>query len=156
MILIGKVDIAAPAGTVFHSITDIETLSILARRRGVVLRRTDGAPEEGMVSPGMTWDADFRFRGKDRHMDAEVTRLIAPDEMAFRAVSRGFEITVTTQVVALAAIRSRLLVTLEARPRTLGARLLLQSARLGQSGLEARFQQRIDAYGKTIEAPVRA
>ncbi|HEY0212980.1 MAG TPA: SRPBCC family protein [Paenirhodobacter sp.] len=150
MIFTGKVDIAAPAETVFDTVTDFEALARQARRKGAVMRRLDAGTAAG---PDMRWETDFRFRGKDRHMDARVTRFIRPEEMAFEARSRGFDLLVTMQVVALAATRARLHVTVEAHPRTLGARLLLQSARLGQSTLEARFQQRLEAFCAALHAP---
>lgn len=153
MILTGKVDIAAPADTVFGNVTDFDLWVPHARRKGVTMRRTDGG---GDPVPGMTWETDFRFRGKIRHMDSEVVRLLRPEEMAIRSLSRGFEFFVTLQIVTLAAARSRLHVSLEAKPRTLGARLLLQSARLGQSGLEAKFRSRIEGFGRSLERPLGA
>lgn len=153
MILTGKVEIAAPADEVFGHVTDFDLWLPHARRRGVTMRRTDGG---GAVAPGMTWDTDFHFRGKDRHMESEVVSLLRPEEMVVRSLSRGFEFLVTLQIVALAAARTRLHVALEAKPRTLGSRLLLQSARLGQSALEAKFRSRIESFGRSLERPARA
>lgn len=149
MKLTGKVDINASAESVFDRLADVTAFGNLIGRKGVASRRTDGGDIPG---PGMTWETDFRFRGKDRHMVSQVTRFKRPELLEFDSQTSGFDIAVSVVTVALTPARTRLQVTVEARPRSLGARLLLQSARLGRATLEARFNERIATLGKTLEA----
>jgi len=144
-----RVDIAAPAEFVFGQLADFSTFERAARRRGVSLRRVDTLAVPG---PGMSWDIGFRFRGRLRQLTAEITRFDRPEALDYTGKSHGFELSLSLQITAPAAGRSRLHVTLEAKPRTLGARLLLQSAKLGRGRLEASFEDRVATFGTALGA----
>lgn len=145
----GRADIAAPAEFVFDQLADFSTFERAARRKGVSLRRTDTLAAPGA---GMAWDIGFRFRGRLRQLSAEITRFERPAALDYFGKSHGFELSLTLQIVEPATGRARLHVTLEAKPRTLGARLLLQSAKLGRGRLEHRFEERIAAFGSALGA----
>ncbi|WP_442772906.1 SRPBCC family protein [Paenirhodobacter enshiensis] len=143
-----RVEVDAPAPSVFAELSDFVAIDALAQRRAILVRRTDTLAAPG---PGMSWLADFRFRGRMRHMDVTLTRFETPEVMEYHARTPGFEILCLLQLVALARARTRVIVTLEVRPRTLGARLLMQSARLGRSALERRFDERIHKLGERLD-----
>lgn len=142
-------DIAAPAEFVFDQLADFSGFEELAQARGVSLRRLDARTSPGR---GLKWEIGFAFRGKPRVIEAEVARYDRPDRLEYQGTSHSFLLHLDISLVALTRTRTRMQIGLEVKPRTLGARLMVQSAKLGRSGLDARFAKRIAAFARTIEA----
>ena len=101
-------------------------------------------------------------RGEDR-ADCLIARLIAdirryerPEWLEYEGTSQGFHLILTLQLMALAKGRTRLSTGFEVKPRTLGARLLVQSAKLGRGNLERRYDERVKAFARAIEAKAGA
>lgn len=141
-------DIEAPAAQVFAVMTDFAALELAAMRRGVQLRRLDAQTEPG---PGMSWDIGFRYRGKLRNLVGTVADLDAPESLLFDARAEGYEVTMAITLLALSRKRTRISAELEVRPRSLPARLLLQSARLGRAALQRRYDDRIKLMALELE-----
>lgn len=148
MKLSSREDLAAPAEFVFDQLADFGSFEALAMQRGAVITRRDKRDTPGR---GLKWDVEFVFRGKPRAIAAEVTRYERPDRLDYQGVSHSFDLTLDVSLVALTRTRTRMQVGLEVKPRTLGARLMVQSAKLGRSNLEARFARRIAAFARMIE-----
>ena len=142
-------DIAAPVEFVFDQLADFSAFEGAAVARGVEITRRDTRDTPGR---GMKWDVAFRFRGKARAIAAEVARYDRPDRLDYHGRSNSFEVMLEISLVALTRTRTRIQIGLEVKPRTLGARLMVQSAKLGRSNLDARFAQRIGALARKIEA----
>ena len=143
-----RVDVAVPADTLFERLTDIPALENAAFKKGVEMRRLDSLTQKGA---GMSWDVGFRLRGKPRQMIVDVTRYDAPLRIDYSGTSAGFEVTLVLEFTALAPRRSRMATVLEIKPRTLGGRLLLQSARLGRANLNRRYDERIKSFLRDLE-----
>lgn len=143
-----RVEIDAPAQAVFDELCDYESIDKLARKRAISLKRTDKLTQPGV---GMSWTSQFQFRGRVRDMDLRITRHEPPDTLEYIGQTQGFEVACLMQIVSLARSRSRLIVTIEIRPKSLGARLLVQSARLGKSGLDRRFEDRVRRFGEKLD-----
>lgn len=143
-----RTDISAPAEAVFDHVADFAPFAGEARRRGVTFRRTDGLGKPGV---GMTWQVDFRFRGRMRQLALQARRFERPGQIEYLGESSGFEMVSTLQIVALAPCLTRLHVGLDLRPRTLGARIVLQSARLGRARLQQRFDERMALFSEMVE-----
>jgi carbon monoxide dehydrogenase subunit G len=141
-------DIEAPLEAVFATVADFDVLERSALRRGVDVRRTDQMYDHG---PGMTWATSFAFRGKTRTATIELIRYEPSELMSFTGVSGGLEVDMTINLVALSRSRTRLSITVEMRPRTLSARLLMQSIKLAKANVVKRFRVRIADYAKDIE-----
>lgn len=141
-------DIEAPLDAVFAAVTDFDVLERSALRRGIDVRRTDRMFEPG---PGMTWATTFAFRGKTREATIEVTRYDQPESLAFAGTSGGLDIGVSIELVALSRSRTRLTMKVAPRPRTLSARLLMQSMKLAKGNIGKRFRVRVADYAKDIE-----
>lgn len=144
-----RVDVAVPADRLFERLTDIAALESAARKKGVVMKRLDSQAEKGA---GMSWDVGFRLRGKPRQMIVDVTRFEAPARVDYAGTSSGFEVTLVLEFSALSPSRSRMSTVLEIKPRTLGGRLLLQSARLGRANLDRRYDERIKSFLRDLES----
>ena len=144
-----RVDVALPADTLFAQLTDIPALEQAAMKKGVVMLRLDSLAEKGA---GMSWDVGFRLRGKPRQMIVDVTRFEAPARIDYSGTSAGFQVTLVLEFTALAPRRSRMSTLFEIKPRTLGGRLLLQSARLGRANLDRRYDERIKSFLRDLES----
>ncbi|OOY10409.1 SRPBCC family protein [Thioclava sp. F36-7] len=143
-----RTDISAPAGFVFERLADFGSFERVAMRRGITLKRLDTLSEPGA---GMSWDIGFRFRGKQRQMITDVKHFEVPELIVYEGVSNSFEAVMDFDLTDLSKTRTRLQVGLDLRPRSLGARLMIQSAKLGKGNLERRFKERIDQFAQDIE-----
>jgi hypothetical protein len=108
----------------------------------------DGTPEK---KPGMQWKARGEFRGKHRELAIELTSFDEPNQMRFAAVSGGMNSDFIVDLVALSRNRTRMRVELDVRPKTLSARLLMQSARLARNTLNRRYKARIAHFASDLE-----
>jgi carbon monoxide dehydrogenase subunit G len=141
-------DIALPAAQVFSRITDFEAFEHLALRRDIVVDRRDHLPQAGV---GSSWEVDFAYRGKPRHLLLEVTEMRVDELLALAGRIGGFDLNVAMTTRDAGPGRSRLEVEMDVKPRSLSARFLLNSIRFGKRGLERRFARRIADFGRALE-----
>lgn len=153
MRLSAKEDVGASADAVFAALSDFDGFERAALRRGAELRRVEGEPQGGA---GMRWAARFRFRGRPREAEITLSRHEPPSLIAAEAVSPNLHVDVQTQIVALSRTRSRIVLVIEARPRTLAARVMIQTARLARGRIERRLAKRLRAFAQGIEAQAAA
>ena len=140
-------DIEAPIAYVFDRVADFPTYERRALRQGAeVSCRTDGAAQVGTV-----WDVEFTFRGRPRRIVAELTMLEPPAAMAVASTSDGLEIVTEVDLIALSQSRTRVMVTISVKAKTLTARLLMQSLKLAKTKLTKRFKARVLDYAEDIE-----
>lgn len=148
MEFIARQDIEAPIAWVFQQAADFSAFERQAMRRGADVRRLDSLPRPGS---GSAWDVQFRFRGKDRQLRAEVGAYDPPNGYAVAATSPNLEGRLVMELVALSRSRTRLTVRLDVAAKTLPARLLLQSLRLAKAPLNTRFDTRVASFAKEIQ-----
>ncbi|MDA7426510.1 SRPBCC family protein [Thalassococcus lentus] len=153
MHLTAKEDIEAPMDKVFAALTDFETIERQALRRGVEVRRTDSIAE---VAPGMSWNTRFKFRGKSRDADIKLRECYEPERLVFHTKVGGLEAETRIEMVALSRARTRVNIDSELQPKTLSARLLVQSLKLAKGGIDKRFRKRIALFAKDLENRLRA
>ena len=91
----------------------------------------------------MAWDVSFRWRGRERKVRLEVSRFDRPERITIIGLSPSFDLTLDLTVIALSKTRSRLMVESDIRPRTMKARLLIQTAKLSKSSLDKRYAKRV-------------
>lgn len=142
-------DIAAPIGFVFVCATDFAGFERQALRRGIDIGRSDAA--RGVVA-GMRWKAQFAYRGKTRKLAGELTRLDEPNSFLIQSVSGGVESDLDVEFLPLSRQRTRVRVALNLAPKTLSARLLVQSLKFSKNSLDARFARRVGQFAVDIEA----
>lgn len=143
-----KEDIEAPIAFVFSAISDFDALERQALRRGADLQRTDTMRTNGA---GMSWNASFPFRGKERKTTARLVAYDVPHALGFVSATGGLHGNVNVDLVALSPRRTRLSVEIDLSSNSLSARLLLQSLRLAKSNLTRRFRKRISVFADDIE-----
>jgi hypothetical protein len=147
MKFVTKEDIDCPIAHVFAQAADFSGFERQALRRGADVRRTDRNDGYGL---GAGWDVIFKFRGKDRHIKASVTSWDPPNGYRVTSTSSGIEGEVLVELVALSRSRTRLSMSIEMQPKTLGARILMQSLKLARGTLQRRFALRVADYASDI------
>lgn len=141
-------DIGAPQDFVFDQFADFPSFERAAMRRGVRLNRLDALPAP---AAGMSWDAAFHLRGKERQVVVDVRRFERASALEYSGTSSSFEMALVLSLLAVAPGRTRLQVHFDVKPRTLAARLLVQSAKIGRKALDRKFDERVAKFGAEIE-----
>ena len=152
MKFVARHDIDAPLEFVQKVLADFEGWERAAMRRGAEVSRTDKLRQAG---PGMSWLTRFPYRSKERVINVQLLALDMAGHMAFIGSSASIEGDVKIDLLEMAAKRTRLHVGIEVKPRTLGARLFLQSLRLARSRVDKSFDARIAMLAADIETRYR-
>jgi len=148
MRLTTREDIEAPIDHVFQSLTDFEGFERQALRRGAEVQRQDTYGKPGV---GSEWDMRFSFRGKARKVHARMTAFDAPNGFLAETDSGGIDGTVSLELVALSPRRTRMQFAIDLTPRTLSARLLIQSLKFAKGKISKRFANRIWQLAQEVE-----
>lgn len=148
-----KEDIEAPIDAVFNAVSNFDNIERSALRRGAKVQRVD---RKTHASTTMAWDVGFTFRGKKRDMLVELTDLEAPNRLLVQSLSGGLEGEVYVDLVALSKNRTRMTIELEVQPKSLSARLMVQSLRLAKTKLTKRFRIKVAGFATDIEDRYKA
>lgn len=140
-------DIEAPAAFVFGALTDFS-----AWERGALRRGADVVRSDGLHDGGPSWMVKFAHRGKERAFAVRLTNLDQPKTLQFSGTGASLDGFATIDLLELALRRTRLTVTLDLRPRTIAARVVLQSLRLARTRLDRPFAHRVAQICTEIEA----
>jgi hypothetical protein len=70
-------------------------------------------------------------------------------------VAQGLEVDMIVELVALSRGRTRLSVDLDLKPKSISARLLVQSLKLAKANLSKKFHLRIADYARDLEDRVK-
>lgn len=143
-----KDDVALPAETLFTMLSDFEGFERAVLRRDAEIVRTDQLEEIGV---GVSWHIKAMLRNKRRDIDVELSQYAPPEQMVYDIVSPNMRGVMLLRLVALSRQRTRLCVEIDVRPKTLSARLLIQSARLARNTLNRRFKTRVSHFIDELE-----
>lgn len=141
-------DIAADIEHVFASVSDFDGLERAALRRGAEVMRTDNMSAPGA---GMSWQAKFPFRNRDREANMRLSEYDAPNGLTLLSKVSGIEAEVQVELMALSPNRTRLNMVLDLKPKSIPARLLLQSMKLARGNMVKKFRRRIADFAQNIE-----
>ena len=106
---------------------------------------------DGEVAAGTAWDVAFDFRGRPRRVTATLTAFDPPNGMVIESVSDGLDAITEVDLIALSQSRTRVMVSIDLKARTLTARLLLQSLKLAKTRLGKRFKGRVVDFCEDVE-----
>lgn len=148
MKLTTREDIAAPIEAVFGHVADFGWYERAAMRRGAEVVRTDDLKSPGK---GMSWHAEFEFRGRDRKADVDLVEYDNPNGMTLVMRASGLEVEAVIELVAMSRTRTRMNISMEATPRTIPARLMIQSAKLARTNIQTRYRRRIAEFCADLE-----
>jgi len=143
-----KEDIEAPIEAVFRAVSNFSTIERSALRRGARVQRVD---RKTHPTTSIAWDVGFSFRGKKRDMLIELTEFDEPNRLLAQSLSGGLEGEVTVDLVALSKNRTRMAIDVEVKPKTLSARLMVQSMRLAKGRLTKRYRLKVAGFATNIE-----
>ncbi len=152
MKLATREDIDAPINAVFEQLSDFDGFERAIMRRGADVQRVDDLARPG---PGMAWKTTFSFRGRAREARITLDEHAAPDRLRASVRSTGFEIDLLIDLVAMSKSRTRMNVALDAKPRTVPARLMIQSMRLARHRMLKRFRNRFADFARDVENRAR-
>lgn len=141
-------DIDAPIEEVFAMMAEFDAYERAALRRGIDVRR---GSEDMTVGVGMKWDATFSLRGAERDVTLELTEFDRPNTMRFDADSQGLDAVLTIDLMSLSARQTRMSIIMDLTPKTLPARLLVQSLKLAKTNLTKRFTSKVSDFARAME-----
>ena len=147
MKFVTKEDIECPIEHVYARAADFTGFERQALRRGADVRKTDSNERHGL---GSGWDVTFKFRGKDRRLTAAITAWEPPNGYRVTSNTSGIEGVVLVELVPLSRNRTRLSMSIELKPKTFGARIIVQSLKLARGTLQRRFELRVADYASDI------
>lgn len=142
-------DIAAPIEKVFAAVSDFDGFERAALRRGAEVSRTDAMATPGA---GMQWKAHFEFRNRARQADLTLRDFDPPNGIGLFALVGGIEAEMRIDLLPLSRQRTRMDLSIELKPTTIPARLMLQSVKLARGNLSKRLAKRVADFADTIEA----
>ena len=147
MKLNAKTDLDVPPGFVFAALADHASWEAEARQRGTEIERPVEMPLTGV---GAGWRIRVQFRGKVRRLLLRLEEVVPGSRMGFSIDGQSIEGGSVVEVLALSERRSRLRLSLEIRPKTLAARLFMNTLRLAKGKVQARFEARVAQFGAQI------
>ena len=146
-------DIEAPVEHVFAYLTDYATHEATAARRGARVERVERqrAPE---THPA--WKVEFPYNGRERELSLEVNKHLPNEQLDFDARYQGLDLHSEVELMSLARLRTRLIVKVDLKPRSIKARLVIQSLRIAKNTIQKRFEKRLATLASEIESTFRA
>ncbi len=135
-------DIVAPVDTIFKVLSDSTRWERAAVRRGMTVNRTDGGRD---LAVGAAWAVKASFRGKVRDLTIAVVDVTRPSQIVTEATSALFSANLSVDLIELSARKTRVSISVETKPNTLAARIMLQSAKLAKKSIKQRFDKRVGA-----------
>ena len=94
------------------------------------------------------WNCRFKVRGRQRDVEIRLIEFDEPNSMKFQAVNPALHARLEIEVIPLSRVQTRIQVVSVLEPKTLAARLLVQSMKLARSKFNQRFKSRV---GKLTE-----
>lgn len=132
-------DVEMTAQALFAALSDFDRLERILRRNRAEVTALDPA-----IEGAKAWDIGFDWRGRHRTARFALTRHDPDEALQLTGSSESFDIVVDLTIVALTRNRSRVVCEANLRPRSMKARLLVQTAKLSKATLDSRFAQRLD------------
>lgn len=140
-------DIAAPAEYVFECAQDFAHFEELARARGVSVDRRGSSPQDGV-----SWTVSFNLRAMRREVELKLAEHEPPERMLLTFYGRSLERRSSVQIVPVDGGHARLRFEVSVAPRSLAARLILQSLALSRGRIERKLKARLQGFAQMVEA----
>jgi len=130
-------DVDMTAQALFQTLSDFDRLEQVIRRNRAEVTALDPS-----VEGTKAWDIAFDWRGRRRTARFALTRHDPDEALRLNGSSESFDIVLDLTIVALTRARARVVCEANLRPRTMKARLLVQTAKLSKGAPDARFAAR--------------
>lgn len=145
--------LAAPIDRVFAELSDFPRFEREAMERGAQVDRRDRLGQPGT---GMKWHVEFAARGTARKADATLTRFDPPRAMRFEGRIGGMQADMDVSLTAEGPSQTRVEITTDLSPRSLGARVTIQSMKLARQQINKRYRKRIRKFLRATERSLAA
>lgn len=99
---------------------------------------------------GQCWSATFKFRNPLRQAEVDVIGFNPPKTPVFQSVIRGLASEVMISFTALPNGQTRLTFDLDLLPKSLSARIFVQSLKVVRDKIDARFAAGVGAFVQDI------
>jgi uncharacterized protein YndB with AHSA1/START domain len=152
MKLSAKTDLEAPIAFVFAVLTDHPTWEREARSRGVDIQRPDGTPQTGV---GATWKVRAPVRGKVRKMTFRLEEITPHHRLVFGFDGETVEGSLAVELLSLSPRSTRFRMAIDVTPKTLSARLFLNTLRLAKGKVQSRLDERLRQISARVEDDYR-
>lgn len=143
-----RTDIEKPIADVFSALANFEMWETAAMRRGVEVARVD---HQRKPTSGSQWDVKFNHRGKQRQARITLGQIDTNRQLALSIDGRVLDGQASVELVALSPRRTRIVLYIEVKPRTLGARLFLQSVRLAKQKVQTKLNERLANFARELD-----
>ena len=148
MKLASKYDVEAPVAFVYGELVNFNAWERMAVRRGVEVSRADTLPVPG---PGMEWQVAFPLRGKQRSARIRLATATPNRQLVLTITADLADADIVIDLLDLATSRTRIEVRTEVKPKTLAARIYMQTLRLARKKIDATYAQRIGQLAVEME-----
>ncbi len=145
-------DVDAPIDFVSQRMCDFSQFEADVKGRGAELTRVGNWTEP---SVGSRWRGSVQVRGKVRKIEAEVAELEPKDHALIDIAVGGMEAKYLMSFISLSPEVTRVAAELDLKPKTLTARLILQTMKLARGRVLQRMTANLARQGNQIEAEWR-
>lgn len=146
MRLTAKHDVEVPIAGAFAAFGDPDAWEREALRRGADVTRTDDGTT-GLPA----WIIGFVFRGRPRQIAIRQTAAEPPLRLAYAGEGQLYSGTAELSFIDLGPRRTRVHLVMEVKPRSISARLILQTLRLNRKSLDRKVSQRFGQVATAVE-----
>lgn len=140
-------DIAAQPADVFAKLTDFPAHEAQARGADVDVSRLD----DGSAPARAAWRVAFDYRGRRRRADMAVVTYDPDQQLAIRGAMDGLMALGNVELMDLGDKGTRVFASVDLKPSTMTARILIQSLKLARGALERRLSRRLDRLAVKVE-----
>lgn len=153
MKLNARKDVDMAAAELFAAISDFAYFERLALSQGVVVDRLAG---EGRCAAGSVWRTRFLFRGRERTMTTRISEVETPRNLFLQGQSGNYDLFIAAHLAPLSRYETRLAVEFVVKPRSLAARMTIQTMRLARARIEARLSRKLGQFVDHVRTRARA
>lgn len=143
-----KYDIEAPVGFVYRELVDFAAWERMALRRGAEVTRLDDLTA---IGPGMAWQVNLVLRGRGRSLRIQVVAATPGSHLTLTLRSTLADGEIVIELLDLTTTRTRIEVRTEIKPKTLAARIYMQTLRLARRRVDANYARRIGQLAVEME-----
>jgi uncharacterized protein YndB with AHSA1/START domain len=130
-----------PPAHVFEALTDFEHFETLARARGAQVTRRDPA---GQIARGSVWTSVFDWRGRERRLTTTLAGWAPGQSLRFDLASRPVDGELEIHLTPTESGGTEVETTLTLTPKTLPAKLAVQSLKLTRGRAQRRISNAIN------------
>ena len=152
LFLEGKAQVNAPMDWAFTALCDHRFFAARAAANGVTVTSPD-TPDTPFAD--RTWQASGPFRGRPRTADISIKSIAAPVRLQLISTVSNIEAHTDIEFLETGRRRTRMKIRVGLLPRSMTARLIVQSLRFSRPRLTRRLDKATTRFAKMISRRAR-